>query len=181
MSWQRQVLEKYGHQLKLELRPDGVRQILVVLPKIPPPEIIHDIRGLIPYQVKFSEEIKFGTLTKIGYLFACVGCDVTDVANNKTRQIKFTLTSLKGEFNQEELWDSVSKEIMEDGFYDSWEFELAGETIKRSRVMAQAMAGHKVSGVGLDQTDLRIALEVSQDVNDFLAMLEGKKFHHRRS
>ena len=178
MSWQKDLLEKYGTQLKLELRPDLDDQILVVLPKIPGPEIVHDIRALVPYKVKFLEGVKLGTLNKIGYLFALAGCEVQD--NAIKRHLSITVTAMKGEFEEQALWDAVSKEILDDGYYESWTFEFKGEAIRRDRTMVVALAGHKASGVGLDDMDLKIALEVSQDVNDFLAMLEGKKFSTRK-
>jgi len=179
MSWQKQVLEKYGTQLRLELRPDHDDAILIVLPRIPGPEIVHDIRAMVPYQVKFYEGIKIGTLQKIAYLFGMAGCDVSDTANK--RHIAFKVTAMKGEFEEQALWDKVSEVLIEDGFHSSWSFEFNGETIERSREMIQALANHKVpSGEGLDDTDLHIALEVSQDVNDFLAILEGKKFSTRK-
>lgn len=169
MIWQKAVLIKYGSSLKLELQNSLQHSAVeVVLPRLPDPKTLEEIKALIPYEVKFLQRIKLKTLNNIDSIFA--QARVEAVKKDDGRNVTFTISG-SAEIDSQELISSVVKELLEDGFYDSWTFEFDGKITKGSRAITQALATRSASGKALDATDLRIALESSVDVLDFINMI----------
>ena len=180
MIWQKRVLTKF-QSLNMELRSQFADDaVLIVVPRLPDDKTQMKIAQIIPYTVQFFEGIKIKTLNQIHFLFNAAGVTVTnEPVKDFGRDINF---EVEGTIEDEQaLWEKISKELISDGFYETWSFTFEGRKISYNRGIMTALQTRKVSdGDGLDDMDLKIALEVSRDVNDFLAMLEGKKFTRKR-
>ena len=175
MIWQKKVLEGFKDlnlELSNSLKGGGV---LIILPKYPDNETLEELKSIVPYKVEILEGVKYDTVNQIDFLFSVGGCEVTKEITG--RNISYVVT---GDVENEQLlWDAVSKEIIKDGYFNTWSFTHEGRTSSFDRYIIQALSSHKVTGMSLDETDLKIALEISQDVNDFLALLEGEHFNRR--
>lgn len=174
MIWQKEVLTKFG-MLNLEIQNSlEHNNINIVVARLPNKDTITEIKKLIPYEVQFIERVKIKTENTIEHLFANARCTMSK--SNKGRKITY---HVRGVVEDQELWNAVSDVLIKDGFYDLWSFNYEGKTITFSRDVFLAIETRKVTGTSLDEQDLKIALETSQDVNDFLLILEGGTFNRR--
>jgi hypothetical protein len=198
--WQTELLKKFK-DLNIEIvaskgQPDQNALELLLTGKIPPkPEPLYNIympkrpsatiqaqiEEVIPKSVKveFIEGIKPATLNDLRFAMQENGIGVAE-ARSKDRHYIISAGTLPGRAVEEYdgLWARVNQILLDDGYLDTWEISCGDMKIFcNKRVILDGIKNSKIRDINIldeDITDLKIALGIKQDVNDFIAMLEGK-------
>jgi hypothetical protein len=135
--------------------------------------------NLVPNDItcEFIEALKGSTAMELGFKIQASGGAVIKFVP-KDHHIEMTVNGPQLPELDDPLWADVQEILKKDGYAQSWEIAINGDKIVYDEKMATEMASHKIRDrefTDEDMTDLKIMVETSGDVNDFLAMLEGKR------
>jgi hypothetical protein len=197
--WQTDLLKKYK-ALKLEIeamyQPPSQEDIFtlmlggkasgkqpqkyaIIMPRLP--ESLDAFKADIPNDVAYEiiEALKPSTANRIKFILQSGQCANAD-SKTDGRNLTLNVTVMPGKDIEEysTVWADVNAAFLEDGFLDTWTINCGELKIYCNRKIMEEKAKNSVirdiSILDEDVLDLKIALGATQDVNDFLAMLEGK-------
>ena len=160
----------------LLMNKDYGPKMAVYLPHILPKNIQKEIRDIVPSEVhiEFIEAIKPSIINQIRFLATQAGC-ISISNKGKDRDIKIELgqSLFKSLEITDNLWSKISDEFYNDGYYDTWEIVYGDiQLLYNRKVMDEVMRHPKGACINKEAIDdLKIALGMSKDVNDFLAIL----------
>ena len=153
---------------------------MIIVPRLPDASTLDALKAEIPEDVAYeiSENLKPSTINQIKFLLQSAQCPNAD---SKTDGRHLTLNATlpgKDIEGYSTVWADINAAFLEDGFLDTWEINCGELKIYCNRKVMEETAKNSVirdiSILDEDVLDLKIALGASQDVNEFLAMLEGK-------
>jgi hypothetical protein len=158
---------------------DGKVKLVFVCAKSPDRRTRTSLLNLVPSDItcEFIETIKGSTAMELGFKIQAGGGIVTRFLP-KNHHIELQVNGPQLPERDDPLWADVQEILKKDGYAQSWEIAINGEKIVYDEKMAIEMASHKIRDRAFtdeDMTDLKIMVETSGDVNDFLAMLNGKR------
>ena len=199
--WQTDILKKYK-ALKLEIeamyqapsqedifltmlgagKPPSkpTQKYAVIIPRLPDASTLDALKADIPEDVAYDvvETLKPSTANRIKYILQAG--QFASSAESKTNGRNLTLNIIPAPGKETEeystVWADINAAFMEDGFLDTWEINCGSLKLFCNRKVleeSQKNAGiREISILDEDVLNLKIALGASQDVNEFLAMLE---------
>lgn len=172
-NWQIELFKKYIHlNFQAEDYPQA-QKLVMYLPKMPEMKTIEDLKSLIPYKdVQIIEDMKpeaKRALEEIAWING-VTYDLIPIGRHATIYIDGQAK------DSSSLIEQMSKVILMDGYYNDLFFGIGGEVISCNiGVLRATKTSTTNNSIPMDETDIKIALEMSKDVNDFLALIEGRK------
>jgi hypothetical protein len=198
--WQTDLLKKYK-ALKLEIeamyQPPSQEDIFlimlgagktsskpsqkyaIVMPRLPDAPTLDVLKADIPEDVTYEimETLKPSTANRIKFLLQS-GPFMNAESKTDGRNMTLNVTPGKDIEEYSTVWADINTAFLEDGFLDTWTINCGELKIYCNRKIMEERAKNSVirdiSILDEDVLNLKISLGVSQDVNDFLAMLENK-------
>lgn len=182
MSWQSQLLQQFK-DLKLELEAatqfkdflsKGSVKVAIVVPHLPEKKIIEQIKALIPkdMEVEIVQRMKTSTANRIIAITQKLGYTMT-TTEAIDRDLKLLLNPPLDQTETNNLVSDISSLIYEDGFYDTWSIEESKRLFKFNRNIIKILSTRKMNTVEIDPLDVRIALESTRSVEEFLILIGG--------
>jgi hypothetical protein len=183
MVWQKRLLTEFK-SLKLELEPAPVKslegmleaitggqtKVLVVVPVMPDRKTVAAIKKIVPMEVEFVERIKTSTVGSMKMLLQSSGYSVDDESVNRDCKLKLSTVIERTELTN--VIGELSNLIFKDGYYDTWTFVVDGkQEFKYNRAVINAVASHKIIEAEINPLDLRIMLESTNSVDEFLKLI----------
>ena len=151
---------------------DGQTKVLVVVPKMPDRKTVADIKKIVPMEVEFVTRIKASTVNQMKHVLQSAGYSVDD--ESEERDCKLKLGTVIERTELADVINQLSDLVYKDGFYDTWTFILDGsKEFKFNRAVIDAVASHKIIEADINPLDLRIMLESTNSVDEFLKLIEG--------
>jgi hypothetical protein len=199
--WQTDLLKKYK-SLKLEIEsgynapsqedifltmlgagklPSKSQKYLVILPRLPDDATLAELKTGIPEGTVYEvvENVKPSTLNRIKYLLQSGQCMSAD-SKTTGRHLDLNVVVMPGKDIEEygTVWADINEAFLEDGFLDTWNINCGDLKLYCNRkIMEERRKNAGIRDISIlaeDVMDLKIALGATHDVNEFLAMLEGK-------
>ena len=194
--WQKELFNKFP-QLKMELgqvQPNaqeiftgliskgilGKVKYAIYLPHMPDKDTQAKIKEIIPveFDYQYVETIKPSVIEQVRFLLQQAGFALAKTKVDE-RHLEMQASMMGGVEADETapFWDEITKEFYNDGFLDSWKI-VVGETKRywNRKVMDEVGRRVEIEPITNDTlSDLTIALNVTEDVNDFLAVIEGRR------
>lgn len=198
--WQTDLLKKYK-SLKLEIeamyQPPSQEDIFmtmlgagkpsskptqkyaIVMPRLP--ESLDALKADIPEDVTYEifEALKPSTANRVKFILQSAQAMNAD-SKTEGRHLNLNVMVTPGKDVEEysSVWADINTAFLEDGFLDTWTINCGELKIHCNRKIMEERAKNSVirdiSILDEDVLNLKISLGVSQDVNEFLAMLEAK-------
>lgn len=190
-DWEKELLTKYKH-LKMEFsqsfdsmnafkslfRSGDIKpSFIIYLPHRPDATTMRAIRELIPREIdyKYVEFIKPSVMESLKAELAQEGIGSVQI-KQEGRHVMFRVLSIPGKEIEphSSFWGIISKELYDDGFYDTWEIKAGEESRSYNRAVMNEVASRVVGDDPItesDITDLSIMLNTCKTVDDFLAQI----------
>ena len=201
--WQTDILKKYK-ALKLEIESiyqppsqDDLFKIIfggkaesggkpfqkyaIILPRLPKAADLEALKVDIPEEVIYEiiEAMKPSTSNRIKYLLQSAQVASAD-SKTDGRHLTLNVMPMPGKDMEEyaKVWADINEELLGDGYFDTWEISCGDMKLYCNRkIMEERRKNAGIRDISIldeDILNLKIALGSSQDVNEFLAMLEAK-------
>lgn len=170
--WQREILKKFPY---MEIVSSDRGRIEIYLPQEPNEEVKNVIRQIIPDDVDygFVVGLKPSTIDQLKFLIIQSGLGLVIFKVFKTGHVHLQMIALQDDPDESHpIWSDLAAVLYKDGFPDTWEIAI-GKT-KRTwyrKVMDEIRTA--VEPITTDDIlNLKIILNTTQDVNDFLTQLK---------
>ena len=155
------------------------KKLLFVCAKTPDNETIATILDLVPKNLEclFIESVKSSTPLELAFLVQQTG-GVMTYFEPKEHHVEIQIKGAQLPPTDDPIWSDVQEILVKDGYADSWEIKINDTKIVYDAKMARVLESHNIRDRGFtdsDMTDLKIMLESTNTVDEFLATLEGKK------
>jgi hypothetical protein len=154
------------------------KKLVFICAKTPDNETLATLLDLVPNNLEclFIETVKSSTPLELAFLVQQSG-GVMTFFEPKGHHVEI---KIKGSLppTDDPVWADVQEILVKDGYADSWEIKINDEKIVYDAKMAREMESHNIRDRGFtdsDLTDLKIMLESTNTVDEFLATLERKK------
>jgi hypothetical protein len=198
--WQPNLLKKYK-ALKLEIeamyQPPSQDEIFltmlgkpsskstqkyaIIMPRLPEAATLEALKVDIPEGTAYEiiEALKPSTANKIKYSLQAGQCASAE-SKTSGRNLTLNVVPMPGKDMEEyaTVWADINEALLEDGFLDSWEINCGElKMLCNRKIMEERRKNAGIRDISIlaeDVLNLKIALGATQDVNDFLAMLERK-------
>jgi hypothetical protein len=200
--WQTELLKKYK-ALKLEIESGynspsqeniflamlGAKSLpsksnqkyLIILPRLPDDTTLAELKKGIPEGTVYEiiENLKPSTTNRVKYLLQSGQCMSAD-SKTTGRHLDLNVAVMPGKDIEEygTVWADINEAFLEDGFLDTWNINCGDMKLYCDRkIMEERRKNAGIRDISIlaeDVMNLKIALGATQDVNEFLAMLEGK-------
>jgi hypothetical protein len=164
-------------QHKIEAVVEGSEYLLIV-PKMPDKEIQDKLRAIVPQEIQYRyvEGPRLVTTVALKTLFQQIG-HITAVLETKDHTMMFKIDGEPSVFSEEDpkVLNFIESVLSADPFVKDWKIVFNGKTIHDTtleKMLAMQVRPERDSCPTQDDIlDLRISLEVSQDVNEFVNSL----------
>ena len=172
--WQ-EKLAKICENFKIEPLQESDR-IIFMCPKMPEEKTKVELVDIIPKSMRyeFIEAPKTSTIFAIRAILIQLGA-YKSIVQPSGRTLKIEALNLQSIDSDNPAWDSISQLLKKDGFFTAWEITFNDNTIKydlnidKEIEKQHHIRDHRIQGD--DITNLKIILNSTQDVNDFLKEL----------
>jgi hypothetical protein len=155
------------------------QKYIIVMPRLPGFATMAELRAEIPEDVTYEimENLKPSTVNKIKFILQS-GPFMNAESKTDGRNMTLNVTPGKDIEEYSTVWADINAAFLEDGFLDTWTINCGELKIYCNRKIMEERAKNSVirdiSILDEDVLNLKISLGVTQDVNDFLAMLESR-------
>ncbi|MCX5884346.1 MAG: hypothetical protein NT096_00275 [Proteobacteria bacterium] len=155
----------------------------IIMPRLPAFATLAEFKADIPGDVVYEiiENVKPSTANQIKHILQAGQCvSAESKTDSENRHLILSVMVMPGKDVEEysTVWADINTAFLEDGFLDTWTINCGELKIHCNRKIMEERAKNSVirdiSILDEDVLNLKIALGASQDVNDFLALLENK-------
>jgi len=170
-----QVVNGLGPALDKNIATDNLN-LLIVCPDPPVSRLANELLHMIPSNVKvlFFESIKRSTSVELQALLIPAGV-IPLVSSDLGHKVTIKVMSQNAPEPHDAIWARVEDILRRDGFAKSWEILINDERIVYDLKMAQEVEQHhnirELTISESDITDMRILLNSTDSVDEFLAKL----------
>ena len=164
---------------KADNQDASAKRLFFICAYTPDQAMMKDLLDLVPNNLEclFIETVKSITTMELAFLIQQSG-GVMTLFEPKGHHLAIEIKGSQLPPTDDPVWADVQEILEKDGYASSWEIKINDETIVYNAKMAQEVKSHKIRDRGFtdtDLTDLKIVLETTCDVNDFLAAIEKGK------
>ena len=172
MDWFSKEFIKACEQYDIDPITNG-NEVLFICPKLPPQDVQDQIVKGLPEKLpfRFVEGLRSTTTAGLQILIRNAGANSMK-ASVEGRKVIIHLEGQSPHLDKgSEVWNTINTLMLADRFVEEWEVSLNGETVLScNKKICAEIADRKEGKVILDDDilNLRIALETSEDVMDFI-------------
>lgn len=172
MDWFSQEFVDTCNKYFIEPISNG-KEVLFICPKIPPKDAQDRITKGLPKELpfRFIEGLRSETTAGLKILMRNAVADTTRL-KIEGRKVTVIIEGQSPHLDrQSQVWEAINELMYQDRYVEEWEITLNGETILVcNKKVFEEIASRKEGKVILDDDvlNLRIALETSEDVLDFI-------------
>lgn len=181
--WEKKLI-KICYDLKIEPAAfNRDKKIIFICPKIPEEKIKINLVQMIPkdWRYEFVEGPKTITMETFAVILQQVGVITPPEIKREDHKLTVkaqvqTRAGLDPLDRDHPVWDSITDLFKNDGFFNSWNVTLNDVTVSYdARIAKEVQNQHNIREISIREdeiTDLKILLETTEDVNDFLKGLK---------
>jgi hypothetical protein len=185
ISWYDKTFRDKCDKYDVEAIIDGNSTLVIFCAKLLDEGSQKDLLLSVPPTQKYMFKESMKTMTAAAVVFHAarltgLSMDPAPVFEESKKRPRHVILGLAGEIEKDDpAWEHIQKILEKDKYVESFEIKLNGQAlIDWNRKIASELSSRKPAENAITEDDLlnlKISLEASQDVNDFIKQIGGLK------